>query len=80
MIYFIIVCVIALVLLHYFTGTHIYIITYTVDIDGKREIFSCRYEVSVKNKLPTTEEFLRYVEKISVVGNNFRIIDVHKLA
>ena len=53
MIYFIIVCVIALVLLHYFTGTHIYIITYTVDVDGKREIFSCRYEVSVKSKLPT---------------------------
>ena len=80
MIYFIIVCVIALVLLHYFTGTHIYIITYTVDIDGKREIFSCRYKVSVKSELPTTEEFLRYVEKISVVGNNFRIIDVHRLA
>ena len=80
MIYFIIICVIALVLLHYFTGIHIYIITYTVDIDGKREIFSCRYEVSVKSKLPTTEEFLRYVEKISVAGNNFRIIYVHKLA
>jgi hypothetical protein len=79
MIYFIIVCVIALVLLHYFTGTYIYIITYTVDIDGKREIFSCRYKISVKSELPTTEEFLRYVEKISVVGNNFRIIDVHKL-
>ena len=37
-------------------------------------------KVSIKNKLPTTEEFLHYVEKISVVGNNFRIIDVHKLA
>ena len=48
-------------------------------MDGKREIFSCRYEVSVKNKLPTTEEFLHYVEKISIVGNNFRIIDVHRL-
>lgn len=80
MIYFIIICVIALALLHYFIGKHIYLITYTVDVDGKREIFSCRYEVSIKNKLPTTEEFLRYVGKISVVGNNFRIIDVHKLA
>ena len=80
MIYFIIICVIALALLHYFTGKHIYLITYTVDIDGKREVFSCRYEVSVKSELPTTEEFLRYVEKVSVIGNNFRIIDVHKLA
>ncbi len=80
MIYTIIACVLVLVLLHYFTGKHTYIITYTVDIDGKREIFSCRYEVSVKSKLPTTEEFLHYVEKISVIGNNFRIIDVHRLA
>ena len=80
MIYTIIACVLVLVLLHYFTGKHVYIITYTVDIDGKREVFSCRYEVAVKHKLPTTEEFLQYVERVGRSGENFRIIDVHKLA
>lgn len=79
MIYFIIICTIALVLLHYFTGKHIYLITYTVDVNGKREIFSCRYEVSVSQTLPTTEEFLHYVERVGRSGENFRIIDVHKL-
>lgn len=80
MIYSIIGCILILILLHYFTGKHIYLITYTVDVNGNREVFSCRYEVPVKNELPTTEEFLDYVSKIGKSGINYRIIDVHKLS
>ena len=73
------IIIVILLLLHYYTGKHIYIITYSVEVEGRRELYSCRYTLSVRDSLPTDREFLEYVEKISVVGDSFRIIDIHKL-
>lgn len=74
-----IIIVILLLILHYYTGKHTYIITYSVEINGKQELYSCRYQLAVKDPFPTDKEVLNYVERVSVIGDKFRIIDIHKL-
>lgn len=65
---------------YYLKGKAVYLITYSIIVEGKREIYSSRYEVSIKHGLPSNEEFTRHIQKSLIEYNGLRIIDIHRLS
>lgn len=76
----IIICVVVLGIsvLHCCFGENTYLVTYTVDTNKGREIFSSRYIAKVYKGLPSTAEFTTYLDHLHL-GDNIRIIDIHKI-
>lgn len=80
MIYIIVfILVIAALVIHYLNSKAIYLIVYSVIVEGKREYYNTRYEVSVRHGIPTDQEFKNYLEHILNGYNGLKIIDIHKL-
>lgn len=73
-----IVVIIALVL-HYLTSKVVYLIVYSVIVEGKREYYNTRYEVSIRHGIPTDQEFKDYLSHILNGYEGLKIIDIHKL-
>ena len=70
---------ICLLVYHLYFEEVIYIITYAIDIEGKRQIDSCRYIVAARSHIPSNIEFKNYVKSLLIESNNLRIIDIHRL-
>ena len=73
-----IVVVVALVA-HYLTSKVTYLIIYSVVVEGKREYYNIRYEVSIRHGIPTDKEFKDYLTHILNDYEGLKIIDIHKL-
>lgn len=80
MIYAIIfIVVVAALVAHYLTSKVTYLIIYSAVVEGKREYYNTRYEVSVRHGIPTDQEFKDYLSHILNGCESLKIIDIHKL-
>ena len=64
---------------YWFFETSTYLITYTIDLEGKRIIDSIEYTKKAPDGIPSINEIRKYVESQLVDATNLRIIDVHTL-
>lgn len=73
------IIVIVLIAYNFWTRQVTYLITYAVDIEGKRQIDSCEYTISARNGIPSSNEFKNYLYTMLIGIDNLHIIDVHRL-
>ena len=73
------IIVIILIAYNFWVKQVTYLITYAIDIEGKRQVDSCEYTISARHGIPSSNEFKDYIRTLLIETNNLNIIDVHRL-
>lgn len=73
------IVIVSALVMHYLTSKVTYLIIYSAIVEGKREYYNTKYEVSIRHGVPTDQEFKDYLSHILNGCEGLKIIDIHKL-